>query len=223
MSDRDRSEALLDVASSIIQESGDFDLPMRELATRAQVSLRTPYELFGSKAGIIRALLKRDQVHWGDRLRSRPKKGDLLDRWFGSLTLGVEFFGERPAFYRALFRATMVYSGGGEPEASREHPERYHEFCRRASQQGILRADVDPVLMGEALLDAFAANVRLWASSALDLETVELRVGFSWSLILAGAAREDHRADLEARALAYQTRMITGPAETRSRPLSQLA
>lgn len=218
----DRAEALLDVAAQIIHESGDFDLPMRELAARAQVSLRTPYELFGSKAGIIRALLKRDQVRWRERLSSR-RKGDRLDRWFGALALGVDFFGEHPAFYRALFRATMAYSGGPEPEPSRERPERYHDFCRAAIREGILGSDVDSVLLGEALLDAFAANVRLWATSALDLETVELRVGLTWALILAGAATEDHRAGLRARALAYQTRMIAGPAETDSSLVSQPA
>lgn len=207
----DRGEALLDVAALIIQENGDFDLPMRELAARAQVSLRTPYELFGSKAGIIRALLKRDQARWRERLKDQPR-GDRLDRWFGALAMGVVFFGERPAFYRALFRATLTYSGGPEPETSRERPERYHDFCRVAIREGRLRSDIDPVLLGEALLDVFAANIRLWAGSGLDLETVELRVGFSWALLLAGAARDDHRAALEARARSYQARMISGPS-----------
>lgn len=223
MANPDRTEALLDVAAQIIQDNGDFELPMRELAARAQVSLRTPYELFGSKTGIIRALLQRDQAAWRERLRWRLQKGRLLDRWFASLSLGVEFYGERPAFYRALFRAALSYSGGPEAESIRERPERYHDFCSLLIRDGVVREDIDPVLLGESLLDVFAANVRLWASSPLDLETVELRVGFAWALLLAGAVRDEHRAGLLERAFAYQARMMSAPREGGPALAAQLA
>ena len=69
---RTSNDRLLDVAAEIVRESVDFDLPMRQLAARAQVSLRTPYKIFGSKGGIIRALLKQERLEWRAYQRNLP-------------------------------------------------------------------------------------------------------------------------------------------------------
>jgi AcrR family transcriptional regulator len=103
----DKSDLLVSVARDIIRETGDFDLPMRQLAARAQVSLRTPYELFGSKTGVIRAILKLDQQIF--RVLARElTSADWLDNILDRVKLGVVFYAENQPFYRALFRATQA-------------------------------------------------------------------------------------------------------------------
>src|SRR3546814_8853729 len=100
----DKADLLVSVAREIIRETGDFDLPMRQLAARAQVSLRTPYELFGSKTGVIRAILKLDQATF--RVLARKlSSADWLDNILDRVGLGVAFYAESQPFYRALFRA----------------------------------------------------------------------------------------------------------------------
>lgn len=185
---------------------------MRELASRAQVSLRTPYQIFGSKGGVVRALLLRDQERWRARRRALPA-GSILDRYFLVLSEGVAFYAENQAFYRALFRTTVSYAEGAEADPGRDKPERFRVFCENAIAGGVLEPAADPAVLGEALTDIFAANVRVWASSSYDVAFLEARVGYGWAMLLAAAARPQHVTELKARAEAYQRRLagFVGP------------
>lgn len=202
-----RAQVLIEVARQIVRESGDFDLPMRELAARAQVSLRTPYEMFGSKAGVIRAILKSDQEIYRRRLRENLNRSDAFGDLFNSLKIGVEFYSENQSFYRALFRATQAYSGGGEAEPGRENPDRFEGLCRRAIAEGLLDPEVSAHALAESLLDIFAANVRSWASSTYDVRLVEPRIGFGWSALLAGLATPAQVGRLRGLVASYQHRL----------------
>lgn len=210
----DRSTRLLRVAREIIRESGGFELSMRELAARGQVSLRTPYELFGSKVGIIRALLKEEQAIFQTRLWPIGDS-DLFDYFFATLTVGVAFYAENQPFYRALFRATHGYSGGSETEPGRENPERFEAIMRRAYRARLLDEDIDTRVLSETLMDIFAANTRTWASSTYDISLVEPRIGFGWAAILAGVAVEPHAERLRARAKRYQDQLRDFEGPTR--------
>ena len=130
--DSAKSELLIAIARDLIRESGDFELSMRELAARAQVSLRTPYVIFGSKAGLISAILRADQAVYREKLRALPR-GDAFHDLFKSLTTGVAFYAESQPFYRALFRETHAYPEKGETEPARENPDRFVRTCRRRS------------------------------------------------------------------------------------------
>ena len=213
-STEDRSTRILRVAREIIRESGGFELSMRELAARGQVSLRTPYELFGSKVGIIRALLKEEQAIFQTRLWPIGDT-DVFDFFFATLTVGVAFYAENQPFYRALFRATHAYSGGSETEPGRENPERFEAAMRRAYRARMLDDDIDTRVLSETLMDIFAANVRTWASSTYDISYVEPRIGFGWAVILAGVATEPHAARLRDRAKRYQDQLLDFQAPTR--------
>jgi AcrR family transcriptional regulator len=202
----DRAARILRVAREIIRESGGFELSMRELASRGHVSLRTPYELFGSKAGIIRALLKEEQVIFQTRLWPIGNS-DIFDYFFATLTVGVAFYAENQPFYRALFRATHGYSGGNETEPARENPQRFAAIMGRAARERLLDPDIDIKVLSETLMDIFAANTRTWASSTYDISLVEPRIGFGWASILAGVAVEPHAQRLRHRAKGYQDQL----------------
>ena len=186
-----KHELLVAIARQLIRESGDFDLSMRELAARARVSLRTPYLMFGSKAGLVGAILRADQAIYWNKLRALPR-GDAFHDLFKSLAAGVAFYAENQPFYRALFRETHAYSGRGETEPARENPRRFERTCRRALDEGLVQPSVDPHMLGETLLDIFAANVRTWAASDHDVKFVEPRIGFGWAAVLAGVALGPH-------------------------------
>src|SRR5689334_17684663 len=53
---RERRRRILEAAAQLIRASGGAGLSMRTLAERAEVSLATPYNLFGSKSGVLTAL-----------------------------------------------------------------------------------------------------------------------------------------------------------------------
>jgi AcrR family transcriptional regulator len=146
----DRAARIVAVAREIINETGDFDLPMRTLATRAQVSLRTPYQLFASKSGVIGAVLLADQQAFRQetlQLRSTDELENLIDR----VEIGIKFFSRNQPFYRALYRATQAYTPGHTEEPAREVSRSFQILSRRASQAGLLRSEIDPVMMGETI------------------------------------------------------------------------
>jgi AcrR family transcriptional regulator len=202
----DKAARLLAVAAEIIRETGDFDLPMRELAARAQVSLRDPYQLFGSKAGLITALLKADQAVFHDKVRALPSS-DVLDNLFERVRIGVEFFAENQPFYRALFRATQGYSGGDETEPARENLRAFRSMARRASREGYIEDDIDPEILGETLTDIFAANLRSWAAGGFDIHLCYLKIGFGMAQLLTGAATAPHDVRLRERRRKYQAQI----------------
>ena len=199
-----KSELLIAIARDLIRESGDFELSMRELAARAQVSLRTPYVIFGSKAGLISAILRADQAVYREKLRALPR-GDAFHDLFKSLAAGVAFYAESQPFYRALFRETHAYSEKGETKPARENPDRFVRTCRRAINEGLVRPGVDPCVLAETLLDIFAANVRTWAASNYDVQFVEPRVGFGWCAVLAGVSVESHAERMRRKMQDFQT------------------
>ena len=49
----ERRHRIVTAARDLIRETGDTGLSMRAIAARANVSLSTPYNLFGSKGAIL--------------------------------------------------------------------------------------------------------------------------------------------------------------------------
>jgi AcrR family transcriptional regulator len=195
-----RAATLLQAAQAIVRETGNFDLPMRTLAARAQVSLRTPYEVFGSKNGIIRALLISEQEEFREIVKNY-RSIDRLEMFFDRTLLGMEFYAREQPFYRALFRATQAFSGGDETEPAREMLPIYANMVRRAIEEGFLREDLNITNIAEILTDLFAANLRNWASSDFDIWLAGQKICFGFSLALAGVATSQwiERLHLNAR------------------------
>ena len=65
----ERRRRIVAAARDLIRETGDAGLSMRAIAARANVSLTTPYSLFGSKRAIVIAVLE-DVREFGERFSS---------------------------------------------------------------------------------------------------------------------------------------------------------
>lgn len=196
------AERLLAVAREIIRETGDFELPMRQLAARAQVSLRAPYLHFGSKAGVIAAILRSEGVAFRSLARSLPAT-DPLTNLFDRIELAIRFYGQEQAFYRALFRATQAYAGRGV-EPPRDVLPGLIVLCRRAQRAGLLRPEFDPAAIGEILSQIFADSVRTWARSDADVSEVHPVMGFGFALTFAATTPAPVSDEMLARAIAFQ-------------------
>jgi AcrR family transcriptional regulator len=190
------------VALEIINETGDFDLPMRDLAARARVSLRTPYALFGSKSGVITELLHRDQARWRSEIRAL-QTADPVDDLFANLERSAGFFRQHQPFYRALFRATQSYSGGVETEPARENVRPLRVACQRLMAAGMLIEGMSPEILAESLTDIWVGTMREWAASTFDIELTFLRTAFGYATMMAGGMRPAAATRLRERALCY--------------------
>lgn len=196
------AERLIAVAREIIRETGDFDLPMRQLAARAQVSLRTPYDLFGSKVGVIRAILRNEHIIFRKLARETLPPADPLTSMFDRIELAISFYGREQPFYRALFRATQGYSG--RTESARENLRAFTVLCRRARSAGYLREEIDPAAIAEVLAHIFAGSFRIWASGTFDIGLVCPTISYGFALVFAGTAPEPVSSEMRQRALAFQ-------------------
>ncbi|HWK35917.1 TetR/AcrR family transcriptional regulator [Sphingomonas sp.] len=198
-----RTIKLIDAARQIIRETGTFDLPMRQLAARAQVSLRTPYEMFGSKSGIITAILRRDQATF--RVIAREFKAkNILEIMFDQAMAGVEFYTHEQSFYRALFRATQGYSGADGIEPAREVLPLYTNICRRGIEEGHIRPEIGPAALAGTLTDIFAANLRDWSLSNFDIMLAGNRICYGFAIALAGAVADPWVPQIRARVIDFQ-------------------
>lgn len=207
---------ILAIARAIIEKSGDFDLPMRKLAARAKVSLRTPYELFGSKNGIVGAILSEDQAAFR-QVTAQLQSSDELENIFDRVRLGTDLYARNQPFYRALFLASQTYKTGHDEEPARESERSFRILCARARRAGLLREDIDPDRLGETLTDIFAANVRTWAHDAYDIGLLDLKIAFGFSITLAGAATPPVAERMRARALRSQGAIQKFGRSTRSK------
>lgn len=218
----DKTERILAAAQDIIRETGDFDLPMRMLAARAQVSLRTPYELFGSKNGVIRSLLKQDQAVFLKSV-NEIRSSDQLENFFDRVRHGIGFYSDKQPFYRALFRATQAYSGGDETEPARENLRAFGILSARARTAGLIRPEIDPLAFGEVLTDIFASNVRTWASSTFDIALLTHKICYGFAVALAAVATEPAAARMRDHILDFQEAIHAFDADARSKAPQPLA
>jgi AcrR family transcriptional regulator len=176
---------------------------MRKLAARAGVSLRTPYELFGSKVGVIGEILLDDQAKFG-QTTTELKSADELENLFDRISLGIDFYGDNQPFYRALFRATQAYTPGHNEEPARESLRSFQILSSRAQRAGLIRPEVDPSHLGETLTDIFASNVRTWARDSLDIPLVKVKISFGFAIALAGVTPEPVAARMRAHIVEFQ-------------------
>ena len=206
--DSDQRRRILTAAQQIIRETGTFDLPMRALSARAKVSMTRPYSIFGSKSGVVAAILAQNEARWR-RERAAVESRDLIEEHFDSLRLGMNFYASDQPFYRALFRLTADRASGGEDYTRLNH-QVFRQRMRAAHAEGLLRATADPDVVAEVLTDLFSAGVRAWAINDWDVERLYARLGYGYALALAGAGNPEVTARMIERSLSFQ-RLQAGP------------
>jgi AcrR family transcriptional regulator len=97
-----RLDRILDAAEALVRETGGVRFTMKAVAARAEVAPATPYNLLGSKDGLLYALLNRSLdalfiglVHF--------QADDPLEHPIEAGTFAAELFASDPAVYRELF------------------------------------------------------------------------------------------------------------------------
>jgi len=200
-----RRQIILEAARELIKESGETGLSMRALAERASVSTATPYNLFGSKHGVLAALLDADLRRFQRRLRRTD--GDEIELLFAAVSVARDFFDREPEFYRAVLGA--LYVAGADYRSLFGAP-RIALWCwlvQRGIEAGRLPGALKAEVFAVNLLTIFVASIMEWVSGHIDLETMELRTHYGITLALLGLADPPLRARLEARLSALQERL----------------
>lgn len=187
----DRRLKIVRAARDLIRETGDTNLSMRMIAQRAEVSIATPYNLFGSKRAVVMAVLEdeRDFLH-----RFKALKFDnAIDRLFEANALGASYFIEDPDFYRPLWKALL--DTNGEDNTGLASPERQEQtraawrwLIMQAQEEGLL----DPAMPAEILertLSHLGNGIMLsWAMGTLPTSELLPSAALGYALVLTSAA-----------------------------------
>jgi AcrR family transcriptional regulator len=184
-----RQEELLELAYGYVLARGLTDMSLRPLARAIGSSPRVLLFLFGSKDGLIRALLdraRRDELAAIDAFRENPGRADLADtaaqvwQWLSDpahrhlLGLWVEAYGRSltdPAGPWAGFAAQTVQDWLGLLASTQA------SGPRRSDDGAAQRTAVLAVLRG-AMLDLLATGDAERISLAVEQSVAALRPGF---------------------------------------------
>lgn len=195
--DEEQRRRIIEAAREIIRETGTFDLPMRALSAKARVSMTRPYTYFGSKSGVVAAILALDEVRFAQQ-RAQVRSNDLIEEHFDALRLGMNFYASDQPFYRALFRMSWDRAHGGRDPTRLNHPV-FLRRIRAAHAEGLLRHGLDPEAFAEVLTDLFSAGVRAWALLDWDVERLYAKLGYGYATAFAGAGAPEVVARMQGR------------------------
>ncbi|MCU0731178.1 MAG: TetR/AcrR family transcriptional regulator [Hyphomonas sp.] len=196
----DRRLKIVRAARDLIRETGDTNLSMRMIAQRAEVSVATPYNLFGSKRAVVMAVLE-DERDFLDRFHSL-KVDNAIDRFFEAHALGASYFVQDPDFYRPLWKALL--DTNGEDNTGLATPERQEQtraawrwLLSAAQDEGLLDTST-PVEVLERTLSHLGNGVMLsWAMGTLPTHELLPSASLGYALILSSSATAAGRPILE--------------------------
>ncbi len=165
---RERRERILEAARRLLRSTGGTDFSMQTLAGEAEVSLVTPYNLFGSKSGVFYALLN-DSLERLDQVAERKPSSRAVDAVLELAGLAAEVYARDAAFYRPLMQFLLgVRDREHRPRLMERSLARWTATVEAAIRGGLLRPSVRKDLLARQLLVTFLGALELWVHEELD-------------------------------------------------------
>lgn len=164
--DLNRQKIIL-AAQELLHEGGIEALTMRSLAERAQISSRTPYNLFGSKTDVLIGLIDQPLRRFL-AAPSMPVADGILPTMLAMVQVIYRQYEPEIDYYRTIYWGVMA-SDHHEARAagltrSRKVAERQ---IRAAVAAGELRPETDPPALAAHLVAVIMGLLGLWASKLL--------------------------------------------------------
>ncbi len=203
---RRRREQIVRAARKLMRERGDTGFSMRALAAEAEVSIATPYNLFGSKQAIMFAVLEADMGRYQERLERL--RADELEMFFKAVSLATTYYGKEPEFHRSVLFS--VYGDGGREYQAIFSGQRFlflSELVRRATEAGFLDDQIDPDTFAMTLGHMLFSALLEWMFGEVSLKEFETRAHYGFTLLLLGAGTEQAEARLQSRLATLQKRL----------------
>lgn len=194
----ERRQRIVQAARSLIHESDAGGVSMRAIAARAEVSLATPYNLFGSKRAIIQAMLE-DAREFG-RDFQKVEARVAFDKVFEALRLTFTYLEAEPEFYKTIWACLLDTASTPDLRAELTPPHSgafWLGLLTQAADEGDLRSDIAPARLQGELGKCFAANMLAWVLGAVETRDVHAATRYGYALLLSGAATPTGRGRLK--------------------------
>jgi AcrR family transcriptional regulator len=203
----ERRSRIVRAARDLIRETGDTDLSMRMIAQRAEVSLATPYNLFGSKHAVVLAVFE-DERDFVVRF-SKLKAANAIERIFDAHTLATGYFIEDPDFYRPLWRALLDTQGGDStglatPERLERNRAGWRALLEDAQAEGLLDRSVSSDVLERTLSSMANGAMLSWVMGMLATTELLPSAALGYAFVLRGAATPAGAKILQTKIDLYQ-------------------
>lgn len=173
-------EKIKKAAARIIRKEGIEHLTMRNLANDAGVSLRTPYNLFGSKTDVLVALLDEASVGIYDAISVRDT-GLVLEGLFSGINSLEVFFSKDEDFYRDVYWGIM---SSDQPEARISGYQGVIDIVQSAMADACANKELDPqtntIAFGNHIAIELMAILGMWGSGYFDSHECANHIRASW-------------------------------------------
>ena len=182
-----RRKRIVKAARLLMQDSGEPGFSMRALALQADVSIATPYNLFGSKEQILFSVLEDDLEQYSAVLTDQ--NSDEIQVFFDAVSLTTSLYASESTFYRAILN-TVYLEGSDKFLASYRGPRHvmWKNLVKAAIQKGFLVSETDPDAFAINIRHGFLAAILQWAKGDLSITELEARAHYNVALSLSAMA-----------------------------------
>jgi AcrR family transcriptional regulator len=215
-----RREQILDAARRLVRATGGTDFPMHRLASEAEVALVTPYNLFGSKSGVLYALLN-DSLERLDRAVGVRPAAKPVDAVLELAGIAADMYTSDSAFYRPLMQCVLgVRDLEHRPRAIERSERLWSRTVDAAVRGGLLSRSVDGDLLARQLMITFIGALDLWVHEDLGDDAFRAQSLYGSALLVLAHGTPSARPRLQARLRAIEKRLTRrlGGTHSKKRP-----
>ena len=166
-----RRETILREARILIAHEGFEALKIRDLAARADLTVPTIYNLVGGKNEILEIIIQEMVTQL--RMIQDQAKIDPVEESFAKLINDLaDHFSTDEAFFRAAFIAgdrSGLFEQSSEQGIFAYFVQQPIDACARAIEEGLLRGQIPPDVLGPQIYGAYRLARQDWASGYFDL------------------------------------------------------
>ncbi len=202
----------MEAARHLVEQQGAAGLSMRALAASVGISAVTAYAIFGSKAGILRAIVEEDRARFAVMM-DRAGVGHGIDSIFRLLTLACDLYRDKESFYRAVFQ--QYFSAGGVEIREILDPGRHrlwHGIVSGMADEGLFAIPVDPHLLTSQLENIFLAAHMRWCLRGTGVDLLEQEIGLGFAMLVKAIAIPEHQAYLGSLIERFGDRLLASAA-----------
>jgi len=193
-----RREAILDAALELLSGAKLSELTTEQIATRAEVSSMTVYNLVGTRGELWVALIERVVEGLVDELARRLHDGvrDPVADARMVIELSTAAFVADSAAYRQILRSAQELAVAGATMGV-DPAQLQVAAVSEAQRQGILRPELNAGALGKQIYLSYIGAAYLWAGGGLDDEGFLIAALHGLYLTLVAGATEVWRPALE--------------------------
>jgi len=164
---QERCDQIVLAAKQLLQDRGVAGFNMRELAETAGLSLATPYNLFGSKADILLALLDQTLDAMQAMIADLPSD-DPIDRAYALVDASVAIYTSDPGYYRSVLHTLNTVTQKRSTRFVDRCVELMERAMRGAAERGLFLAHVRPELVARQIFLNYLGCFELWIYDQID-------------------------------------------------------